>query len=458
MGVEKQDGKKKIKRHYIVTGAAGHLGSTVIRHLLHEDAERQADFQKEVDFRKEADFRKEDHEIENRRTGGRNLKNSEMKDPSAEDCGVNNPEIEIKIFGFLLHGTKPIIEDEKVSYFYGDITDLSSLRELFERAFVKKDQAFQKDHAFQKDQAFQKDYGFQKDHGFQKEQAFQKDLVDFEYRKNFETSENNDDCELEVFVIHSAALISIEDHISEKVYDVNVNGTRNILSMCKQYKVNRLVHVSSVHAIAEMPRGERMSEVESFSPDLVVGGYAKSKAMAVNLVLNEIEHGLDAVIVFPSGIIGPYDEGANHMIQMFSDFISGRLKLCVSGGYDFVDVRDVADGCISAAHRGLKGEGYILSGRYITIKRLLDLTAGYSNKKPILALPLFTAKMGLPFISLYSKWSKKRPLYTKYSLYTLAANSDFSNEKARKMLGYRIRKIEDTVSDTVRWLASACHL
>lgn len=366
MYLEKSGQRKKIRQHYIVTGAAGHLGSTVIRHLL--------------------------------------LKDDEKEQSEAQEMR------EIRVFGFLLKGTEPLIRDDRVRYFYGDITDLSTLKELFEHAFLK---------SLQEDE---EDFG-----NLSKERP-------------------------EVFVIHSAAVISIEDHISSTVYDVNVNGTKNILSMCREYGVNRLVHVSSVHAIAEMPHGEKMTEATTFSPDLVIGGYAKSKAMAVNLVLDQVRQGMDAVIVFPSGIIGPYDEGANHMIQMFSDFIRGKLKLCVRGGYDFVDVRDVADGCISALHNGSRGEGYILSGQYVTIKRLLDLAARFSDRNTILALPLFTAKMGLPFISLYSKWSKKRPLYTKYSLYTLSANSEFSNEKAKKALGYRIRKMEDTVLDTVRWL------
>ena len=73
----------------------------------------------------------------------------------------------------------------------------------------------------------------------------------------------------------------------------------------------------------------------------------------------------------PSGIIGPYDKGNNHIVQLIQMCIARKLPAGVTGGYDFVDVRDVAKGCLQAAEKGRRGECYILSNRRYEIRDLL---------------------------------------------------------------------------------------
>ncbi len=159
-------------------------------------------------------------------------------------------------------------------------------------------------------------------------------------------------CEdMETIVIHTAGIIDISNHVSPELYDVNVNGTKNILALCREYPVKRLVYVSSVHAIPEQKRGNVTGEIRDFSSDAVVGGYAKTKAEATREVLRAAQEGLDAVVVHPSGILGPYDRSGNHLVQMVAEYLHGTLPACVKGGYDFVDVRDVAEGCLLAAEK-----------------------------------------------------------------------------------------------------------
>ena len=163
----------------------------------------------------------------------------------------------------------------------------------------------------------------------------------------------------EILVIHTAGIIDIADRVSESMYQVNVGGTKNIVELCLEYHVKRLVYVSSVHAIPEKEGNQVIEEVREFSPEKVVGGYAKTKAEATEAVLDAVSRGLDAVVVQPSGILGPYDVSGNHLVQMVGSYIHGRLPACVKGGYDFVDVRDVARGTLAAAQKGRKGECYI---------------------------------------------------------------------------------------------------
>ena len=257
-------------------------------------------------------------------------------------------------------------------------------------------------------------------------------------------------CEnMETVVIHTAGIIDISNHVSPELYNVNVNGTKNILQLCREYQVKRLVYVSSVHAIPEQKRGKVTGEIGEFSPDAVIGGYAKTKAEATRAVLKAAEEGLDAGVVQPSGILGPYDCSGNHLVQMVSEYLRGTLPACVKGGYDFVDVRDVAEGCLLAAEKGRKGECYILSDRYCEIREVLEIAGNVSGKKKLPVLPLWMAKMAAPFIQLHARRKKRRPLYTAYSLHVLGTGERFSHRKATEELGYHPRDLRVTIRDMV---------
>ena len=264
----------------------------------------------------------------------------------------------------------------------------------------------------------------------------------------FEVPEN-----AELYVIHCAAIVYIKTKYNPKVYEVNVNGTKNVIDKVLE-KNAKLVYVNSVHAITEKPNNELITEISNFEPEKVEGQYAKTKAEIANYVLEMVKNkNLNACIVHPSGIIGPNDFGSSHLTQLIIDFANGRLTACVKGGYDFVDVRDVADGIISACDKGKKGECYILSNRYVEIKELLDIISEVRNTKKIRTiLPMWLAKLTAPLSEIYYAILKEPPIYTKYSLYTLKSNSNFSNEKAKKELGFKNRELKETIKDTVTWL------
>lgn len=154
--------------------------------------------------------------------------------------------------------------------------------------------------------------------------------------------------EQEVIVIHTAGIIDISAKASAAMAAVNVGGTRNVAELCLAHKVRRLVYVSSGARHPRKGRPAGAGRSGSFLPDAVVGGYAKTKAEATQIVLDAVQRGLDAVVVHPSGILGPYDRTGNHLVQLVTTYIQGKLPACVRGGYDFVDVRDVAAGCLAA--------------------------------------------------------------------------------------------------------------
>lgn len=272
-------------------------------------------------------------------------------------------------------------------------------------------------------------------------------------------------------VLHAAGIVSIASKFDPRVQAVNVEGVRNIAQLCKEHGVRRLVHVSSVHALPEHPCGEAVTECSHFDPRLVKGLYAKTKAQATQIVLDAVRNGLDAVVVHPSGICGPGDFGHGHLTQLVLDYMNGGLRACVKGGYDFVDVRDVADGVIAASECGRTGECYLLTNQYFTVSEILSMLQRLSKRKPVkTVLPLWLAKATAPLAERYYKLRRQPPLYTAYSLYTLSTNAQFNHEKASRELGYCTRPMEITLRDTIQWLtaqgrirdrkayrAAACH-
>ncbi|WP_282147509.1 SDR family NAD(P)-dependent oxidoreductase [Ruthenibacterium lactatiformans] len=214
----------------------------------------------------------------------------------------------------------------------------------------------------------------------------------------------------DVTVIHCAGIVSIASRFDQNVYDVNVTGTKNVVDACVRRGVKKLVHVSSVHALPEKPGGAPVSETDVFSPGAVVGLYAKTKAAATAYALAARARGLDVRVVHPSGICGPYDYGHGHLTQLVQDFCTGRLAAGVDGGYDFVDVRDVAAGILACCERGRPGECYILSGRYCTVRDVLAMLHRITGRRRVrVMLPLWLARAAAPLSEQYYRLLRQPP-------------------------------------------------
>lgn len=261
------------------------------------------------------------------------------------------------------------------------------------------------------------------------------------------------DADSRTCVIHCAGIVSVASRPGPKLYQVNVGGTWRILRQCIAHSVGKMIYVSSVHAIPEKPKGCLITEDCKFSPGLVDGDYAKSKATATDLVLDAAAQGLNASIIFPSGIIGPGDVQGGSFTSMAKSFLAGRLPFAVRGGYDFVDVRDVAKGILACSESGEPGKGYILSGHYITIRKMLQLVGKAAKLKyrPV-CLPLGLARLAAPYCERRSLKDRKPLFFTPYSVAVLASNGQFSHAAASERFAYQPRPMGETLRDMAVWL------
>lgn len=254
-------------------------------------------------------------------------------------------------------------------------------------------------------------------------------------------------------VYHLAGYISIMPFKKKKLFDINVIGTRNVINACIYNKVDKLIYTSSVHAFSEPQEGRVIDEKTPFDPEKVVGNYAKTKALATLEVLEASTKGLiKAMVLCPSGVIGPYDHRVSEMGELMVRYAAKRMHTYIKGGYDFVDVRDVVQGLINAEKKFKNGEVFILSGYKITVDELLDKLEEITGiKRPKRYIGKTMAYVASLFSCSYYWLTKTKALLTPYSLYTLNSNSNISNFKARRQLGFSPRSLEQSIKDSVGW-------
>jgi dihydroflavonol-4-reductase len=253
-------------------------------------------------------------------------------------------------------------------------------------------------------------------------------------------------------IYHLAGIISIMPGPDVLMRKVNVTGTRNVILSARAAGVRRLVYTSSIHALQRPPLGVDIDESLPFDPLNPAGEYDRTKAEATLAVLEAARDGLDAVIVCPTGIIGPHDYRGSETGLLIVAWMREKLSLLVDGIFDFVDVRDIARGHILACEKGKTGETYILGGERVSLAHLWVLvreTAGIYSQTII--VPFRLAAFAARAAALWYRLSRTRGRFTPYALETVNSNSVISIIKARRELGYAPRPMSETIRDTVRW-------
>jgi len=253
-------------------------------------------------------------------------------------------------------------------------------------------------------------------------------------------------------VFHLAALVSITPAQGSLLEAVNVEGTRNVIEAAKELGVKKMIYTSSIHALQRPPLGVSIDERLEFDPINPAGPYDRTKAQASLLVKAASEAGLDTRIICPTGVVGPYDYRLSEMGGLILTWMRGGPHFMVEGAFDFVDVRDVAQGQILARDNGKSGETYILGGERVELPWLHQVVQKVTGKKsPMITFPLPIAKIIAPLAEVYYKLTGAKPRITRYSIETVFSNSEISCEKAKKELGYSPRAMVQTVTDTVKW-------
>jgi dihydroflavonol-4-reductase len=250
-------------------------------------------------------------------------------------------------------------------------------------------------------------------------------------------------------VFHVAGVTSMRPRDRERVFEINVTGTRHVLEQAKRAGVQRVVHTSSVGGIGPAKRGGVADESQKFTGGRLGNTYVNSKHEAEQEAFRYADKGLSVVCVNPTFVLGPDDPGrggtSNALVRRF---LLRRIPAYVEGALNIVDVRDVAAGQLLADERGKSGERYILGGRNFTLDRLFaDLSRISGVAPPRLRLPGSLTLAGVEVLTRIGLPIPTTPDEVRSGMEWWTYTSD----KAERELGFTSRPHEETLEDAVRW-------
>ena len=252
-------------------------------------------------------------------------------------------------------------------------------------------------------------------------------------------------------VIHCAGIVEITGKTNRRLFDVNVGGTRNVLDACARHSARRLglCQFCSRDPDAPARRSDAGRSTRS-APTTCPAPMTRARPRRRGWCWRQRKAALDAVCVHPAGIIGPHANPRVGAARLISACLKGQLPAAIRGGFDFVDVRDVAEGILAAADSGRSGACYILSNRFISFRELLDTLTGVAGIRRIrLYLPAWIAFAFAPLAEGFYRLTRKAPLFTRYALRTATQNALYSHERATRELNYRPRSLSRTMIDIV---------
>ena len=269
-------------------------------------------------------------------------------------------------------------------------------------------------------------------------------------------SSQMDGCDV---VFHLAAYVAVEDVDIFRMKKINIEGTQNMCEAALNSNISRFIHFSTIHAFEQQPIKQMLSEERPLVYGSNAMPYDESKALAQKKVYEACERGLNASILHPTGIIGPYDFKPSRMGQVRKDIMNKKMPLTINAGFNWVDVRDICESAIKCVDQGRSGQHYILPGEWATFRQISDIISEHIDSRTALGtLPFWVAYTALPFAYAFSKLTGKRPSFSRGSFHALAVQcKDIPGTLAKNQLGHSPRSLQNTIQDTIDWIKNYAH-
>lgn len=251
-------------------------------------------------------------------------------------------------------------------------------------------------------------------------------------------------------VIHSAAVVSFLRKERKAMYQVNIDGTANVVNMALENNIKRFVHISSVAALGRTAGGGHVDEEKKWEESKVNTHYGKSKYKAELEVWRGIGEGLNGVILNPSTILGHGDWNSGSC-AIFKNIYKG-FKWFTPGINGFVDVADVARVSVLMMESNITGQRFIVNGDTWTFKKLQETIAdSFHKKRPVKEATPFLLGIAWRVEKLKSLFSGKKPLLTRESARVAASKTWFENDKILSALpGFSFRPLEETIREACK--------
>jgi len=253
-------------------------------------------------------------------------------------------------------------------------------------------------------------------------------------------------------IFHAAADYRLWASHPQEIYDTNVRGTRNILDAARREGVERVIYTSSVATLAvERPNRLPNEQTETQLGEMI-GHYKRSKYLAEQEALRAAREGVPVVVVNPTTPVGPGDWKPTPTGRIIVDFLNGRMPAYVQTGLNLVPVEDVAVGHCLAAERGQTGERYILGGRNMLLKEILDILAQITGlPSPWVRLPHAVALAVSHADQLVSRVLNRQPRIPLEGVRMARHKMFVDSSRAQQELGFEPGSVEAALERAVNW-------
>jgi dihydroflavonol-4-reductase len=253
-------------------------------------------------------------------------------------------------------------------------------------------------------------------------------------------------------VFHVAADYRLWAAHPEEIYESNVTGTRNLLEAAQRAGVQRIVYTSSVATVAVHRPGRLPDEDVDARLDEMIGHYKRSKFLAEQEALRAAEQGAPVVVVNPTTPVGPGDWKPTPTGKLIVDFLNGRMPAYVETGLNVVPVEDAARGHLLAAERGQPGRRYILGGRNMTMREILEALAQATGRPaPRVRLPHALALAAAYADTAWSRLRGREPRIPLDGVRMSRHRMFVDASRAGRELGFTAGPPEEALARAVRW-------
>lgn len=253
-------------------------------------------------------------------------------------------------------------------------------------------------------------------------------------------------------VIHGAAIVSFDRRYEEKMYEVNVVGTADLVNSCLKSGIENFLHISSVAAIGRKPTQKGLTEKDRWEGTKYDSIYARSKHLQELEVWRGEQEGLRVKIINPSVVLGPGLWGKSGSTSVFN-WAHGENKFHPSGDVNYVDVRDVAEIVVKLIESDIEGERFIVSSDSISYKKFFHVLAhAFDKKPPNTSVKPWMTKVAVALEYLRSRVTGNEALITKDTAMISRSKFHFHNEKVKKALDFEFKSLEETAEWTVKEL------
>jgi dihydroflavonol-4-reductase len=253
-------------------------------------------------------------------------------------------------------------------------------------------------------------------------------------------------------VYHVAADYRLWTKNPGEMYESNVEGTRRLIEVAHRAGVERIVYTSTVATIAVPRHGALPNEETWATLGEMIGHYKRSKFLAEQVALDAAKSGVPVIIVNPTAPVGPGDWKPTPTGHIILDFLKGNMPAYVDTGLNVAPVEDVASGHLLAGEKGRAGERYILGGRNMTLKQILDALAAITGRAaPRIQLPHAVALMAGYADEVFSRLMGREPRIPLEGVKMSRHKMFIESDKAQRELGYKPTKVEAALERAVRW-------